>query len=132
MRKKTIVKIFVGIVLIGGSMTYFVYQAMQSSWAYYYSVDDFAAHKSAAQNHSFRIAGRVGKGSVKHDIQKMHLTFTLAGSEEALPVSYQGVIPDNFTEDAEVVIEGRLATDGVFLANKVMTKCESKYRAKVE
>ena len=132
MKTKTIVKIIVGVVLIGGSTAYFVYQAMQSSWAYYYSVDEFAAQKSAAQNHSLRIAGRVGKGSVKHDLQKMRLTFTLTGSKVTLPVRYEGVVPDNFTEDIEVVVEGRLITSGVFQANKLMTRCESKYRAKVK
>ena len=132
MKRKTMVKIVVGVVLIGGSMAYFVYQAMQSSWAYYYSVDDFAAHQSEARNYSFRIAGRVGKGSVKHDIEKMLLTFTLAGSETALPISYGGVVPDNFAEDVEVVVEGRLAASGVFQADKLMTRCESKYRAKVK
>jgi cytochrome c-type biogenesis protein CcmE len=63
MKKKTVVKIIVGVVLIGGAMSYFIYQAMQSSYAYYYSVDDLAADKSAAQNHSLRIAGRVKKGT---------------------------------------------------------------------
>jgi cytochrome c-type biogenesis protein CcmE len=132
MKRKTIVKTAIGAVLIGGSMAYFVYQAMQSSWAYYYSVDDFAAHRSVVENHSLRIAGRVRKGSVERDLQKMHLTFTLAGAETALPVSYEGVVPDNFTEDAEVVVEGHLAPGGIFRANKLMTKCESKYRAKVK
>jgi cytochrome c-type biogenesis protein CcmE len=131
-KKKTIVKIIVGVVLIGGSMAYFVYQAMQSPWAYYYSVDDLAAHKSVTQNHSLRIAGRVKKGSVNRNLQKMRLTFTLAGAEAALPVNYEGVVPDNFTEDIEVVVEGHLATSGTFQANKLMTKCESKYRAKVK
>ncbi|MFQ6034432.1 MAG: cytochrome c maturation protein CcmE [Sedimentisphaerales bacterium] len=132
MRKETITKIIVGVVVIGGAMVYFVYQAMQSSWAYYYSVDDLAGHKSVVANHSLRIAGRVEKGSTERDLQKMRLTFTLAGSETTLPVSYEGVVPDNFAEDTEVVVEGYLAADGIFQANKLITRCESKYRAKVK
>jgi cytochrome c-type biogenesis protein CcmE len=132
MKKKTIVKIVVGIVLIGGAMSYFIYQAMQSSWAYYYSVDDLAAHKSAAQNHSLRIAGRVKKGTVQNDLQNMRLSFQLAGTQATLPISYEGVVPDNFTDDIEVVVEGHLGTTGVFQADKLMTRCESKYKAKVQ
>lgn len=132
MRKEMITKIIVGVVVIGGAMGYFIYQAMQSSWAYYYSVDDFAVHKSAVKNNSLRIAGRVQKGSSERDLQKMRLTFTLAGSETTLPVSYEGVVPDNFAEDIEVVVEGHLAPDGVFQANKLITKCETKYQAKVK
>ena len=132
MKKKTIVKVVIGVVLIGGSVSYFVYQAMQSSWAYYYSVDDFAANKSAVQNHSLRIAGRVKKGSIERDLQRMHLSFMLAGAEAALPVSYEGPVPDNFAEDVEVVVDGRLDTSGLFQADKLMTRCESKYRAKLK
>jgi cytochrome c-type biogenesis protein CcmE len=132
MKKKTVVKIIVGVVLIGGAMSYFIYQAMQSSYAYYYSVDDLAADEAAAQNHSLRIAGRVKKGTVQNDLQNMRLSFQLTGTQATLPINYEGVVPDNFTDDIEVVVEGHLGTTGVFQADKLMTRCESKYKAKVQ
>ncbi len=61
----------------------------------------------------------------------MSLNFILAGSETELPVQYTGPVPDNFAEDREVVVEGRLDTSGIFQAEMLMTKCESKYKAKV-
>jgi cytochrome c-type biogenesis protein CcmE len=47
-------------------------------------------------------------------------------------VRYQGLTPDNFEEDREVVVEGRLGPAGVFQADTLMTRCESKYQAKVK
>jgi cytochrome c-type biogenesis protein CcmE len=132
MRKKTIVKTLIGIIVIGGGVGYFMYQAMQSSWSYYYSVDELSAHTAAVKDTSLRVAGRVKQGTVGRDLQKMQLTFTLAGSNSEVPVSFQGTIPDNFAEDIEVVVEGRLDTAGLFQADRLMTKCESKYKAKVE
>lgn len=132
MKKKTIVKTIIGVALVGGGMTYFIHQAMQSSWAYYYSVDDFAANRAAVKNHSLRLAGRVKQDSIVRDLQKMSLNFTLAGSETELPIQYKGTVPDNFADDIEVVIEGRLDTAGIFQADRLMTKCESKYKAKVK
>jgi cytochrome c-type biogenesis protein CcmE len=132
MKTKTLVKTVVGIAVIGGGIGYFMVQAMQSSWAYYYSVDDFSASGAAAQEHSFRLAGRVQPGSVVRDLENVTLRFTLAGAQARLPVQYQGVTPDNFVEDREVVVEGRLGTDGVFQADTLMTRCESKYQAKVK
>jgi cytochrome c-type biogenesis protein CcmE len=132
MTTKTIVKLVVGLVVIGGGVGYFTYQAMQSSWAYYYSVDDFSAAGAAAQEHSFRLAGRVKAGSVVRDLQNLTLQFTLAGAQAELPVVYKGTTPDNFTENREVVVEGRLASTGVFYADTLMTRCESKYQAKVK
>jgi cytochrome c-type biogenesis protein CcmE len=132
MKTKVIVKLAIGIIVIGGGVGYFMYQAMQSSWSYYYSVDDFSAAGAATQEHSFRLAGRVKPGSVVRDLENVTLKFTLAGAQAELPVQYKGVTPDNFTEDREVVVEGRLAGTGVFQADNLMTRCESKYQAKVK
>ena len=132
MKMKTIVKTIIGVVLIGGGMTYFVFQAMETSWSYYYSVDDFSADSPAVKNHSLRIAGRVKQGSIVRDLQKVSLNFTLTGSKNELPVQYKGTAPDNFAEEREVVVEGRLDTTGIFQADMLMTKCESKYKAKVD
>ena len=132
MKTKTIVKALIGVFVIGGGIGYFMYQAMQSSWAYYYSVDEFSANSSAVKNYSLRIAGRVKPGSVARDLEKMHLTFILAGSKTEVPVHYEGSVPDNFVENVEVVVEGRLDTTGIFRADLLITKCESKYKVKVK
>jgi cytochrome c-type biogenesis protein CcmE len=132
MKSQTVVKLVVGIAVIGGGVGYFVVQAMQSSWAYYYSVDEFSGSGAAGQEHSFRLAGRVKPGSVVRDMEHLTLRFTLAGTKAELPVQYQGVTPDNFVEDKEVVVEGRLTGTGVFQADTLITRCESKYQAKVK
>ena len=132
MKTKMIFKILIGIIVIGGGLGYFTFQAMQSSWSYYYSVDEFSAHISDMNNYSLRIAGRVKPGSVNRDLEKMNLTFTLAGAKTELPVYYDGTVPENFTDDIEVVVEGRLDENKSFKAKTLMTKCESKYKAKVE
>ena len=132
MKVKTLVKTLVGIVVIGGGLSYFIYRAMQSSWAYYYSVDEFSNISSEIQNHSLRLAGKVKKGSITRDLEKMQLTFALAGTNSELPVRYSDSVPDNFAEDIEVVVEGRLDTAGNFQADTLLTKCESKYKAKVK
>ncbi len=132
MNRRTVLKIAVGILVIGGGIGYFMYQAIQSSWAYYYSVDDFSTAGAAVQGHSFRLAGRVKPGSIERDMEHVTLRFTLAGAKAELPVQYKGVTPDNFVEDREVVVEGRLTSGGVFQADTLMTRCESKYQAKVK
>ena len=114
MSKKTIVKTLISVLIIGGGVGYFMYQAMQSSWAYYYSVDDFIANKNQAQHHSLRIAGTVKQNSVVRDLQKMSMNFTLAGTGTEVSVAYKGSVPDNFAEGREVVVEGHLDASGGF------------------
>lgn len=132
MKVKTGVKIFVGIVVIGGGLSYLMYQAMQSSWSYYYSVDEFSNSSSEIQSHSLRLAGRVKQGSVTRNLKKMQLAFALAGANSEILVQYGGSVPENFAEDIEVVVEGRLDNAGTFQADTLLTKCESKYKAKVK
>ena len=132
MKTKVLVKIAIGIIVIGGGIGYFMYQAMQSSWSYYYSVDDFMSGSDAVQNSSLRLAGIVKDGSVQRDLEKMLLTFTLTGENKEIPVNYSKTVPDNFTEGIEVVVDGRLDPEGNFKAEKLMTRCESKYKAKLE
>ena len=132
MKTRAVVRIVVGLCIIGGGVGYFMYQAMQSSWSYYYSVDDMSANAPGVKNQSLRIAGRVKPNTVTRDLQNMILTFTLAGDKAELHVRYHGVVPDNFTPGNEVVVEGRLDTSGTFQADTLLTKCESKYKAKVK
>ena len=131
MKSKTIIKTLIGIIVIGGGIGYFMYQAMQSSWSYYYSVDEFSATSVDLKNNSFRIAGKVKPGTISRNIEQMKLNFGLAGETTEIPVEFGGTVPDNFEDDREVVVEGKLDTNGVFQAEILMTKCESKYEAKV-
>jgi len=131
MKSLTVVKWLVGIFVIGGGLTFLVVQAVQSSSSYYYRVDDFVADGEKFRDASLRLAGRVKPGTVTRDIEKMALDFTLAGSQAEIRVVYNGIVPDNFTEDIEVVVQGRLDPSGDFRADNVMTRCDSKYKARV-
>lgn len=132
MNQKMWTKTIIGIVVIGGALGYFVYAAMQSSWAYYISVDELNGPASAAQAQLLRVAGTVGAGSIERDLKAMKLDFDLVGQTASLPVTFTGVVPENFAEGREVVVEGRLTPAGAFVAEKVLTKCESKYEAKLK
>ena len=132
MKTKVLAKILIGIVVIGGGISYLMVQAIQSSSSYYYSVDDFIGGSDVVKSSSLRLAGKVKDGSVQRDIEKMLLTFTLTGEEAEIPVSYSKTVPDNFADGIEVVVDGRLDPSGNFQAEKLMTRCESKYKAKLE
>ncbi len=42
---------------------------------------------------------------------------------------FEGIPPDTFTDEVEVVVEGRLGADGTLLATNVLAKCGSRYEA---
>ena len=75
MKAKTVIKFVVGMVVIGGGMVYFMVQAMQSSWSYYYSVDEFLSDSEQVQSSSLRLAGKVKVGSVERDLEELKLDY---------------------------------------------------------
>jgi len=143
MRKRRIIKVAIALIVIGSAAAYILYQAVQSSWAYYYSVDEFVetalspASQScdrlppACDNRTIRLAGCVKRDSIAADRSERLLFFELAGQRSSISVTYQGPIPANFAADKEVVVEGRLNAQGLFEAVRIMTRCESKYRTKL-
>jgi cytochrome c-type biogenesis protein CcmE len=46
-----------------------------------------------------------------------------------IPVVYRGTVPDPFRLGRDVIVEGKMR-NGTFVADRLITKCPSKYRAK--
>jgi len=132
MKNPKLVKGAIAVLVIGLALGYLMYEAMRSSWKYYYSVDEFAARQAEVGQFKLRLAGRVKPGSVDRDLEKAQLSFVLAGSHAELPVVYAKGVPDNFDEGKEVLVDGRVDAQGRFAAEKLMTQCESKYKAKLD
>jgi cytochrome c-type biogenesis protein CcmE len=72
--------------------------------------------------------GLLIKDSIQWNADELELRFEIYDENGTLlPVYHKGVQPDNFTDDVIVIVEGFIQKDGVFEAEKVMTKCPSKY-----
>ena len=146
MDTKRIKKLVIGVVVIGAATVYLLHLAAKSSWVYYYPVDEFVQSEFAgtSQNSSdgaakinkapiiIRLAGRVENGTIVKNIGQRQLDFELAGQKNSVPVRFYGIVPKNFEAGKEVVVEGKAGADGVFLANKILTRCESKYKVKLQ
>jgi cytochrome c-type biogenesis protein CcmE len=96
--------------------------------SYYLSVSEFVDSPDRADE-SLRINGKVAEGSIVRKPSGQDVTFLVTDGAANLPVRYHGIIPDTFVDDADVVVEGRLAEDGTFEAHTLLAKCPSKYEA---
>lgn len=75
-----------------------------------------------------QIAGGLVPDSAEYLDETQQLRFVLADEEGVtLPVLYSGVTPGNFEEATQIVVVGSYQ-DGVFNAEKMLTKCPSKYQ----
>lgn len=120
------------IVLVVG---YLMVSGFGAGKVYYHTVDEFLARRGQFADDFVRVSGVVAPGSVDWRPTEVSLRFVLAsaeGTDAALPVLYDRVKPDLLADEVPVVVEGRMGADGVFLAERVLVKCPSKYEAAVE
>ena len=92
------------------------------------TVSQFVAQGDSLTGKQVRVVGGVVPGSVNQDTHNFTLSFTITEGNASLPVVYQGVVPDTFQEDTDIVVEGKSDQQGVFHASRLITKCPSKYQ----
>jgi cytochrome c-type biogenesis protein CcmE len=73
----------------------------------------------------------VGRVQNRDQAREKGLRFALRDVEGTakVPVVYRGSVPDPFRLGRDVIVEGRMR-NGTFVADRLITKCPSKYRAK--
>lgn len=119
----------VGLVIVGVAIaTGLTLQAMKDSMMFFVSVTEVAEGKYP-ENRNFRVGGLVRDGSVSREEGSLEMTFLVTDLRCDLPVSYTGVLPDLFREGQGVVAHGRLADNGVFIADEILAKHDENYMA---
>nr|WP_297350918.1 cytochrome c maturation protein CcmE [uncultured Caldimonas sp.] len=113
-----------GLLAAVGVAAALVLNALRSNMVFYYSPSQVAA-KEAPVGRAFRVGGLVAPGSVRRDGLVVH--FVVTDMAQAMPVRYQGLLPDLFREGKGVVAQGRVAGDGVFVAQEVLAKHDENY-----
>jgi len=112
-----------GLVATVGVIVALVLNAFQSNLVFFYSPSQVSANE-APSGRTFRIGGLVETGSVKVDGTQVQ--FIVTDSAKAVPVRYEGILPDLFKEGKGVVAQGQLQ-DGVFVAREVLAKHDENY-----
>ena len=112
------------------SMTFLIVVGMNrpGGMVYYMTVTEFMQLDNSGDADS-RINGSVLAGTIDRMPTGLDANFVISDGTTSIPVSYHGVIPDTFVDDAPVVVEGRLQDDGTFVAHTLLAKCPSKYEA---
>lgn len=115
-------------VLAAGLAGYLAYLGASASWQYYLTVDECIAG-GVDPGDRVRVSGKIVEGSLNTSADRSEAEFLLEGTDGHLPVICSGPLPDNLAENREVVVEGRIEPSGRLCGEKVLTRCESKYRS---
>lgn len=114
-----------------GFLGYVVYTLLESKLDYYLTVSELKEKGESVYDQGVRVNGYVSPGSIESDPENRILTFTITDSDgnESLYVTYEGSRPDNFGDETQVVLEGKLDSTGLFHASSILTKCSDYYES---
>jgi cytochrome c-type biogenesis protein CcmE len=125
-------KFAIGAILIVGSVGYLMASGIKETGQYFLTPSELAQKVSADPSFydlGMKVGARVVPGTVEKETATQTLRFRMTDGTVTYPVTFRGLPPDTFTDSVEVVVEGRLQTDGVFHATDVLAKCGSRYEA---
>jgi cytochrome c-type biogenesis protein CcmE len=104
--------------------TYLILSNLNNNIVFFYPPSE--VHKIKNLQNKVRIGGIVKSGSVIHDENGM-IYFTLTDSSQELNVKYKGILPALFREGQGIVAEGKLVSEKMMTASKLLTKHDENY-----
>jgi cytochrome c-type biogenesis protein CcmE len=102
--------------------------ALKDSTVFFNSPTD-VVEKHVLPGARIRLGGLVTPGSVSRG-DPLSVRFEVTDGNKAIPVTYQGILPDLFREGQGIVAEGSLDSSGVFRADNVLAKHDETYMPK--
>lgn len=131
-------RFMVGLVGVATVVTYLAWTGVSEAMVYYLTPVELMQRVEADptfRDVGVRVSGAVVAGTYQlAEGEHLH-TFTvrdLADESTTFTVEYREALPPTFSDETEVVVEGRLREDGVFEATTLQTKCASRYEASPE
>ncbi len=128
------VKIALTVVVLAVALAGLLRATLKEGTEYDKHVEEVLVDPGAWQGKNLQLHGYVVRDSIlrKRDSLEYRFKVTAKVGDDArvIAASYVGIVPDTFSDDAEVVLKGKLERDVFRVApNGVMAKCPSKYDA---
>ena len=146
------IKFFLGGFLILAAVVYLIYSSTKASAQYFMTIDELNTNKVSMFNKNIRVSGAVVGDTIKYDASTLTLSFNVAHvsgdnaeiekegglavvlhqavidpNRSKMKVVYVGVKPDLMRNEAQAIMTGHMAEDGVFYADELLLKCPTKY-----
>ena len=124
-RKQKRLSLILGGLAVLGLAAGLVLYALSDTITFFHTPSDLAdTHVQVGQR--IRLGGMVEKGSVKKGPGTV-TSFAVTDTLKTVTVTYDGILPDLFREGQGVVTEGKMQTDGSFVADTVLAKHDENY-----
>ena len=111
--------------LAASVMIFFILKSLEENVVYFLSPTEIYNKPDISFKKKIRIGGLVKINSVNKD--KTSIIFIITDLNNEIIVSYNGLVPNLFSEGKGVVAEGRLKDKKYFIADKILAKHDENY-----
>ena len=118
--------VVLSILLCTAVATFLVFKGLSENINLFYSPSDLKKEKIGVVN-QIRVGGMVKKDSINKENNSLRISFVITDFEEDLLITYEGILPDLFSEEAGIVANGKINDEGIFIANEVLAKHDENY-----
>ena len=102
-----------------------VLKSLEENVVYFFSPTEIYNNENISFNKKIRVGGLVKEGSLTNN-QAM-INFVVTDLNNEIMVSYNGPLPNLFSEGKGVVVEGKLKDKKYFIADKILAKHDENY-----
>ena len=104
---------------------FFILKSLEENVVYFFSPTEIYNKPIVSLDKKIRIGGLVKKNSIKRD--QTSIKFTITDLKNEIIVSYNGLVPNLFSEGKGVIAEGELKDKKYFVADKILAKHDENY-----
>ena len=113
------------LIILAALVIFVVLRSLEENVVYFFSPTEIYNKANISFDKKIRIGGLVKKNSVsKNDTS---INFIITDLKKEIVVSYNGIVPNLFSEGKGVVAEGKLKDKKYFIADKILAKHDENY-----
>ena len=125
--KKVKSRIFILILslLSVAAIIFFILRSLNENVVYFFSPTEIYNKSDISFNKKIRLGGLVKEGSTNK--RGTTINFIITDLKNEIIVSYNGLVPNLFSEGKGVIAEGKLKDKKYFVADKILAKHDENY-----
>ena len=108
-----------------GFGVFIILKSLEENVVYFFSPTEIYNKSDISLNKKVRIGGLVKEGSINR--QEDTINFIITDLKNEIVVTYNGLVPNLFSEGKGVVAEGKLNDKKYFIAYKILAKHDENY-----
>ena len=104
---------------------FLILKSLEENIVYFFSPTEIYDKPNISLNKKIRIGGLVKEESIKKD--QTSIKFIITDLKNEIIVSYDGSVPNLFSEGKGVIVEGQLKDKKYFVADSILAKHDENY-----